>query len=125
MRTRRWENFWMNNWQKDTSDHPSRNTPHHSSSSKRKMESCDKYKTTDVLTNILCATNPPFLSFLTSSPTFGERPYSPSWTYDGVITTSASKRVTNTKRPSKHAMDFLNPQSCFLAFATLPPLSKR
>src|ERR1700677_3890362 len=102
----------MNNLQRDTSDPPSLNTHHLSSSSKRKTENYDQYKTTDASINIQSAISTPFPSFLTSLPIFGEHLYSPSWTYAGDTTMYASKRETNTRQPSKHAMASSNPRSC-------------
>src|ERR1700677_2922263 len=114
----------MNNLPRDTSDPPNHNTPRLSSSSKRRTESYDQYKTTDVLINTQSAINTPFPSSLTSSPIFGEHPYSPSWTYAGVIIMYASRRGTNIRPRSKHAMASSNPQSCFSVFAILRPPSK-
>ena len=96
-----------------------------SSSSKRKMENYDQYKTIDVSTDTPSAINTHYPSSPTSSQIFGEPLYFPNSMYDGDITMYASKKATNTKRPSKHAMDSLSPQSCFLAFATPPPPSKQ
>src|SRR6202453_4463965 len=115
----------MSNLQRGTSDPPNHNTHHPSSLSKRKTESYDRYKTTDVSINTQSAISTPFPSFLTSLPTFGEHPYSPSWTYAGDITMYASRRGTNIRPRSKHAMAFSSPQLCFLAFAIPPPLSRQ
>src|ERR1700677_3848017 len=114
----------MSNLQKGTSDPPNHHTHHLSSSSKRKTESYDRYKTTDVSINTQSAISTPFPSFLTSLPTFGEHPYSPSWTYAGDITMYASRKGTNIRPRSKHAMASSNPQSCFSVFAILRPPSK-
>src|ERR1700677_99989 len=114
----------MNNLQRVTSDPPSRNMRHPSSSLKRKTESYDQCKTTDVSINTQSAISTPFPSFLTSLPTFGEHPYSPNWTYAGDITMYASKRETNIRPRSKHAMASSNLQSCFSVFAILRPPSK-
>src|SRR6202453_2975069 len=102
----------MSNLQRGTSNPQSLNTHHRSSSSKRKTENYDQYKTTDVSINIQSAISTPFPSFLTSSPIFGEHLYFPSWTYAGDTTMYTSRRETNTRLPSKHAMASSNPRSC-------------
>src|ERR1700677_3437706 len=96
--------------------------PPPSSSSKRRMENYGPSRITDVSTNTQSAINIPSPSFLIYSLTFGELLYSQNWTFDGGITMYASKKETNTRRPSKHAMGSSNPQLCSLASATpLPP----
>src|ERR1700677_4596350 len=92
---------------------------------KRKTVNCDQYKITGELTDIQFAINIHYPSYPISLLTYEEPPSFPNSTYDGGITMYASRRAMNIKRPSKHAMDSLSPQSCSLASVTRQQPSKQ
>src|ERR1700677_3452755 len=92
-----------------------------SSLSRKRMENYGQSRIIDVSTNTQSATNTLFPLFPTCSLIFGEHPYSQNLTCDGGITMCVSRKATNTKQPSKHAMAYSNPRSCFSASVTPLP----
>src|ERR1700677_4321876 len=124
MKIKRSRSSLMNNWPRGTFVHQNPNTHLSFSLSKRKMENCDLYKTTDESMDTRSAISIRYPSFLTSSQTSEGHQYFQSSMSGGVIIMYALNRETNTKRPSKHGMDSLSPPSCSLAFVTPRQRSK-
>src|ERR1700677_937398 len=125
MKIKRSKSSSMNNWPRGTFVHQNPNTHLPFSLSKRKMENYDLYKTTDESMDTRSAISTRYPSFLTSLQISEGPQYFPSLMYGGDTITCASKRGTNTKRPSKHDMDSSSPPSCSSASVTPRPPSKQ